>query len=310
MISFNVWQNMSVVDYVLSHFSYFYSFLHYRRIYKNSISISINVLRNKFPIKAVLQDGTKIILKNRFDLYAKSHNPKNKYEFVNENKISVSLNDLKKTIVLETHKGSGGGIFSAFLSDTWHTHKMKNKTVIDVGAYIGDSSISFAINGAEKVIALEPLYQNYQLAKKNIQNNQLNEKIDLFLAGCGTYDHTITIDPNRESSAQADIKVKNDGMDIQIFSLKSILQNNNTNSVVLKMNCEGCEYDTILKSPEEILKKFEFIVIEYHYGYKNLKEKLEKCGFNVSIIKPIFALNKDAENNKMYIGKLYADKIN
>ena len=50
-------------------------------------------------------------------------------------------------------------------------------------------------------------------------------------------------------------------------------------------------------------------MIEYHYGYKNLKEKLELCGFRVSFTEPIFAINKEAENTKMYIGRLYAEIV-
>ena len=34
------------------------------------------------------------------------------------------------------------------------------------------------------------------------------------------------------------------------------------------------------------LKKFSHIIIEYHFGYKNLKEKLEKNGFKVSVTRP------------------------
>ena len=52
-----------------------------------------------------------------------------------------------------------------------------NKVVIDVGAYLGESAIYFAINGAKKVIALEPDEENYKLALMNIKENGLENKI-------------------------------------------------------------------------------------------------------------------------------------
>ena len=53
------------------------------------------------------------------------------------------------------------------------------------------------------------------------------------------------------------------------------------------MDCEGCEYESIMATSDIILKKFSHIQIEYHSGYKNLKEKLERCGFKVSITGPV-----------------------
>ena len=47
----------------------------------------------------------------------------------------------------------------------------------DVGANIGDSSIYFALKGAKKVIALEPLPANYEMAVKNIELNNFKNII-------------------------------------------------------------------------------------------------------------------------------------
>jgi len=55
---------------------------------------------------------------------------------------------------------------------------------------------------------------------------------------------------------------------------------------VLKMDCEGCEYEALLHASPEDLKRFEEIIIEYHNGYKELKRFLESLGFDVEI-KPI-----------------------
>ena len=50
-----------------------------------------------------------------------------------------------------------------------------------------------------------------------------------------------------------------------------------------------------------ILKKFSTIIIEYHYGYQNLIEKLENCGFHVKKTPPMYY-------SHYYIGYIFATK--
>jgi len=300
-------KNMTFQSYIKSHFSYLRSLSNYRKAYKNYLIVAYNVVRNNYPINAILKNGDKKILMSNFDVFATAHKNKNSFTIIDQNKISIELEDTGEKIVLYTFNKSGGGIYSAFLSNTWKLEKIKDKIVIDVGAFIGDSSISFAKHGAKKVIALEPLPQNFDIAEININENNLTEKIELLLSACGGSSNEIQVDPKKESTPQASLKISTDGVTIPMYSLESILEKYHIQSAILKMNCEGCEYDTILNSSRDVLRKFELIMIEYHYGYKNLKQKLESCGFKVTYTEPIFSINREAEETKMYIGKLYAE---
>ena len=69
------------------------------------------------------------------------------------------------------------------------------------------------------------------------------------------------------------------------------------------------KYRVLLKAKNSDLRKFEQIQIEYHYGYLNLKRKLEEAGFKVSKKLPMSNLNLEAENKEMLIGLLYAKKV-
>jgi hypothetical protein len=105
--------------------------------------------------------------------------------------------------------------------------------------------------------------------------------------------------------------------------LDDLVQRSAINPDVLKLDCEGCEYDVILSSCPEILAKFSHVQIEYHYGYKNLARKLEKCGFNIASSSPKYFRplilndtamlvsdgNIKAPTRGMYIGRLYAQKV-
>jgi FkbM family methyltransferase len=164
---------------------------------------------------------------------------------------------------------------------------VEGKTVIDIGANIADSSIYFALRGAHKVIGIEPFPRNYRLARKNIIQNKLSDQIVVILAACAATDGEVEIDPTYQStigSTLRDIEFKN-GDKVPLLTLRSIVNRHKSGAddpLILKMDCEGCEYDTILSADETTLQDFSYIIIEYHYGYKNLEEKLKKNGFSVS----------------------------
>ena len=79
-------------------------------------------------------------------------------------------------------------------------------------------------------------------------------------------------------------------------------------NLVLKMDCEGCEYESILKCPDSVLKRFQRICIEYHYGYQNLKARLEECGFETSMTDPTFVYASNAKNPNAFVGIITALK--
>ena len=106
----------------------------------------------------------------------------------------------------------------------------------------------------------------------------------------------------------------NNGAKVQLLTLEDILNENKIPSgeAVLKLDCEGCEYDIILFTDESTLQKFSYVLIEYHYGYKNLKEKLENCGFTVSVTRPIyipkFSLEHQGRLEPRIVGYIHAQK--
>jgi FkbM family methyltransferase len=211
---------------------------------------------------------------------------------------------------------NNGDFGSIYVYDELKFLDVKDKTVIDIGANIGDSTIYFALKGARLTIGLEPFPKNYEMAKKNILINQLSDRIILSLGGCASDNRYVTIDPQYESSTTSNVQDFENGIKVALTSLNGILENNNfreDEEIVLKMDCEGCEYETILSADQKILQRFKQIQVEYHYGYKNLKAKLEHSGFRVSVTKPKTnprqLINKP-DNPKMYVGWLYADNIN
>ena len=126
--------------------------------------------------------------------------------------------------------------------------------------------------------------------------------------GCSGTKGEITINPKQEGAGSALDSVYS-GIKVHLTTLDELIHEYNIpDGSIMKIDCEGCEYDTILSSSEETLKNFSHIQIEYHYGYKNLKQKLESCGFDVSITKPNFIRNKQA-GKTMFFGYIFAKRL-
>lgn len=190
-----------------------------------------------------------------------------------------------------------GDVGSAFIGKVYEKLDFKDKIIIDVGSNIADSSIYFATNGAKKVIGLEPFPKNFNFGDENIKKNSLTEKIDLLLSGCSSKSEEIKIDPNL-SGLSYKMEPSKSGDMIKQTTLAEMCDKYKIDSGILKMNCEGCEYDVILETSEIVLKKFSQILIQYHDGADDMIEKLSKIGFKV--------IEKKYSNNK---GQIFAEKI-
>ena len=175
-----------------------------------------------------------------------------------------------------------GDIWSCFIGDTYDKFPILNKTIIDVGVNIADTAISFIHKGAKKVIGLEPFPINYEFAEKNISKNNMNEDIINILGGCSSDSSEILVDPNL-SGLGYKMEKMDIGEKIKQFSLEDLVNKFEINNGVIKMNCEGCEYDSIINTSSKTLKKFSHILIQYHDGSDILSEKLTNAGFSVVI---------------------------
>ena len=134
------------------------------------------------------------------------------------------------------------------------------KTVVDIGSNIGDSSILFSLKGAEYVIGFELFPNNYKLSIRNVNENKLSDKILMNLASCSSKNSTIIIDPEFQGSAGSNISNFSKGIEVPLLTLSEIITKFQIpENSILKIDCEGCEYDIINESPSDILRHFSYI---------------------------------------------------
>jgi FkbM family methyltransferase len=167
-------------------------------------------------------------------------------------------------------------------------------TVVDVGGYIGDFALYAASHlKAKKVVVYEPSPKNFALLQRNIAVNQLANRIIPVNKAIGT---TGSVMMNTNSPDRDQVNVTSYGhkhnselVAIDTDSLSNVLEQHHLGEVdLLKLDCEGAEYDIILSTPPDVLRRVRHIVFEHHEidGAAELLEatrsKLVGAGFRLT----------------------------
>jgi len=307
-------RNVSEYDQIVGYISFLKylitAFIRYRNTYCNYFSIMIAMLRKKYPIEAKLRNCRNLTLHNHFEIFLISVLQEHKeveYDIINDRLTIPCLQCIadNKTKEVKLYGSiNNGDALATFIDNEYGLLPVEGRTVIDIGANIGDTPVYFALRGADRVIGLEPFPRSYEIAKKNVELNNLSNKITLLLAGCAANQGHVTIDPDYISGITSTLVDFKKGIRVPLLTLNNILKQYNISSkdTILKMDCEGDEYQIILSTHEDTLQKFSQMQIEYHHGYIQLKEKLERSGFEVSFTRPMW------NYRKQYMGYIYAKR--
>ncbi len=185
---------------------------------------------------------------------------------------------------------------------------VKGKDVIDIGANIGDSAIYFARRGAKHIYSYEPFPYSFDKAKINIKHEGIEKRVSLYNEGVSGKEETIKINKQEKSTGGSQIRNFKKGKRIKIRTLEYIVKSTKINNAILKMDCEGSEYEILQNTDSHILQKFCQIEIEYHYGYINIATKLKASGFNVKIGRPTRIHNPKSQPSNMMVGLIFAKR--
>ncbi|MFP3287030.1 MAG: FkbM family methyltransferase [Acidilobus sp.] len=164
---------------------------------------------------------------------------------------------------------------------------LKGREVVDVGANVGDSALYFVLNGARKVIAVEPLPNVARCAEENVRLSGATDKVKVINVALSSgptgvpcyYDVSLSLVFSTLSSS-GPCKVPG----VTLSDLLDIVDD----PYLLKMDCEGCEAEAILGPERERLRAFEHIIFETHphiTGVSNEKllALLKELGFECRV---------------------------
>lgn len=155
----------------------------------------------------------------------------------------------------------------------------KGDCVVDIGGNIGMVSIYLAKKYPFlKIYAFEPVRQNYENFKYNIKLNNIPDGTIFLENKAVTKDGRIvnmTINVNNTGGSSISDVISTGGVtqelntNIESTTLKDIFKVNKIKKLrMLKIDCEGSEYEILQNTPEHILKNIQALRGEFHENHQ------------------------------------------
>ena len=163
------------------------TFKYCKKTYRNYFSVMLKLFLNfkkshkedNILIKVILKDGQELKVPygwvTKF-AYVNTNTNKN-ITNISLTKDGISFHYKNHFVIIDPARFSD--LEAVFFREEYSFLQVKNHDVIDIGMNIGDSAIYFALNGAKRVIGLEPYPYAFYYAEKNIKLNNFNNIIPI-----------------------------------------------------------------------------------------------------------------------------------
>lgn len=208
------------------------------------------------------------------------------------------MKDGKELVVL------AGGMSNAVIHEVWiengyfkHHTVTPGETVIDIGANIGAFSILAASMGA-KVHAFEPHPNITRLLRMNIILNDMEKMITTNENAVAAESGSLRFYCGKDKDSGGfsifshwRAEENTDMIEVQAISLSGYIEKQAIQEIgLLKMDCEGAEYEIISTLPKWVFGRIKDIVLEYHLVQEHtpaeLVTQLENNGFDCCLEPP------------------------
>jgi FkbM family methyltransferase len=207
-------------------------------------------------------------------------------QFYSTNKHSSELNQITDFILSQALSARGynnyrnqeesGELF--FITEI--LSKTRPKLCIDVGANVGDYSLSILRSTTAQVIAFEPLPATFEILRQKSQ--EFTPRIKLENVGVGEREQELTINYNPNTTAHASFSKEVEAINylsntyelkVPVVTLDSYFERNKINEVdLIKIDVEGFETEVFSGSKKiftEIRPRFIQIEFNWHQLFRN-----------------------------------------
>ena len=158
---------------------------------------------------------------------------------------------------------------------------------VDIGANIGCTSLYFSTFKNSKIYSFEPFKKNVDFLNTNIKNNFMNN-ITVFNKAVSDFDGFIYFESNTlsvDGSTNKKYDESKNSLKVDCISIGTFIDEEFNNKIlhVLKIDCEGGEYDILTSLNDKQFNKILNITLEIH--------DIDEIR-NLSFIKKILIKNK------------------
>jgi len=175
-------------------------------------------------------------------------------------------------------RGLQAEYFTGIFADIYN-YDFNNKTVLDIGGFVGDTALYFFKKGARKVIIYEPILKNVQALNYNLSH--YNDKIEVYQQALADKNGLFSMFSSEPEGGlgfgieKGDYQIQCQGIKMTDILLKHPYID------VVKIDCEGGEQYLLDLTKQEIMS-VPYWIIETHTNeiYRNIVTKFQECGFS------------------------------
>lgn len=175
------------------------------------------------------------------------------------------------------------------------------QTIVDIGANRGYFSLFAAQNSPNvRIYAIEPFATTFQILRKNIRANHFESRIEPLSFALSSENGHSPFYLGEDLLDNSLLKIVSDKPDTVLVETRSLASFMDSFDLIhidmLKMNCEGSEYDILMNAPQTYLQRIQRIRLEYHTPKPELtidvlKLHLENQGFRCVRLKRYHTLH-------------------
>jgi len=179
--------------------------------------------------------------------------------------------------------------------------ELKDKNILDIGAYCGDTALYFIFDKkAKKVFLYEPIQQNFNFIKNNTIINKCEKKMISYNVGVSNNNEIVIINSDCPIGSTAfGLPGNKYSAKIKVESWDTILERHKKDNIYLaKVDCEGGE-KYLVDANKELIKKIPNWVMETHSSEieKNMIQLFESLGYKKEL--------RDKVNNEVKVWSFY-----
>lgn len=165
---------------------------------------------------------------------------------------------------------------------TRHLRLAAHPVVVDIGGYIGDFTL-YALKalGAARVVVYEPTLENFAVLRRNVELNGYGDRVTAVRRAVGAPGE-ITLNVQKFDGDEIHVSAYRyreaaERRRVPSVSLAQLLEAHGLEAVdLLKVDCEGGEYDIFPDAPDEVLARVRNLALEVHVldGWQSKLERL------------------------------------
>jgi len=223
-----------------------------------------------------------------------------KYYFYLQNKLPFLLAEVRqKGLIIKYRRGTIDDLIleevlrnGGYLIEDLELEK--TATVLDIGAHIGCFTARVAKMVTDgKVFSFEPQADNFRILKRNVRLNNLSN-VYLFKKALAASQglRKLYLSPQNTGGHSIQQRRSNRFALVDCMTLEQVFISNQINKVnLLKLDCEGAEYEILHGTSKSYLDRIDKIVLEYHdfegtsNDIRELEKYLGKNGFKPRVTK-------------------------